>query len=225
VPAAPSAPMSAADAARLQRIYEFLSAGGGPHPQLPGVGAAPFMLTYVIPGQPETKVRHRTGPDGVAYTDPQASAAERATAQHLRAMVAGRGPLPGNLALGCVFFRSHRGHIDSDNLVKHVCDAGNGVAWIDDVQITAQLGVIEYDPVHPRTLIVVGPHHSSMDRSSIVSVRPPPTNRGKRAKKRSRGYGYHQCAGCDKTVSAALTHCGDCRRGLTPRVANLDRLF
>lgn len=216
--------MAEGDAARARIIYDFLCVGSAGHPQLPGSWAPPWMLTYVITGQPETKVRHRTAPGGAAYADREATAAERATAKHLQAMVAGRGgPLLGNLALGCVFYRSHRGHIDADNMVKHVCDAGNGVAWADDTQITAQLGVVEYDPANPRTLIVVGPHHSSMGRGTVTVARPAPANRGKR--KRRRGYGYGKCEGCGKTVAAALTHCGDCRRRGLGRVANLDRLF
>ena len=76
----------------------------------------------------------------------------------------------GNVAVGCLFFRSNRQRIDADNLLKFILDAGTGVCWNDDSQVTAIAGFIEHEPQRPRTLLVVGPHQSSMGRTGIGST-------------------------------------------------------
>ncbi|MFD3608974.1 RusA family crossover junction endodeoxyribonuclease [Streptomyces atroolivaceus] len=142
---------------------------------------APGVVEYkvlVIDGVPHSKERPRFNKDGRAYKSPTDEAAEQRTAWKLRP--AFRQPLTGNLAVGCVFFRPNRQWIDKDNLVKHVLDAGNGIAWVDDVQITAEYGVVELDVEHPRTILVVTRHVSSMDRSDVVAKvhRPPRKRKG-----------------------------------------------
>jgi Holliday junction resolvase RusA-like endonuclease len=119
----------------------------------------------VLLGEPHSKARPRFDKDGHAYKDPADAAAEQATRWRMRQFFH-RGPLTGNVALGCVFFRSTRQEIDADNMLKHVCDAGNGLLWLDDSQITAKYGGIELDPGRPRTLLVLGPHVSTMQRGT-----------------------------------------------------------
>lgn len=75
-----------------------------------------------------------------------------------------RRPFTGNVGLVCLFFRPDRQRIDVDNLLKHVCDAANGVLWVDDTQCTAIAGVIGLDRDDPRTVIAVGVHESTMIR-------------------------------------------------------------
>ncbi|MFD3844789.1 RusA family crossover junction endodeoxyribonuclease [Streptomyces microflavus] len=120
-------------------------------------------------GNPPSKTRHRFA-DGKAYKTDADTNAELATAQWLKRDF--RRPWSGNLAVGCVFFRKTRHLIDGDNMLKHVMDAGNGIAWHDDAQVTAKYAVVELDTKAPRTLIVVARHVSSMDRSD-VAARPP----------------------------------------------------
>ncbi|MFC8884428.1 RusA family crossover junction endodeoxyribonuclease [Streptomyces cinereoruber] len=132
----------------------------------PGVGD---YKVVVIPGSPHAKERPRAG-EGRVHKSARDKDAEARTGWLLRP--AFRKPWAGNLAIGAVFFRPTRQHVDTDNLLKHVCDAGNGIAWFDDAQITGQYGVLELDAVHPRTLLVVTRHVSSMDRSDIVKARP-----------------------------------------------------
>jgi Holliday junction resolvase RusA-like endonuclease len=115
------------------------------------------------PGEPATKARPRFAAGGKTYKTDEDTAAELATAWQLRR--AFREPWVGNVALGAVFFRSDRRRVDVDNMLKHVCDSGNKIAWEDDAQITALLGFAELDAEHPRTVLVVCRHASSLDRS------------------------------------------------------------
>ena len=73
-------------------------------------------------------------------------------------------PYLGNVALVCIFYRSNKQRIDTDNMLKHVCDSANGIAWIDDSQVTAIAGLIELDPSNPRTVIAIAPHVTTMQR-------------------------------------------------------------
>ncbi|WP_434593468.1 RusA family crossover junction endodeoxyribonuclease [Streptomyces sp. A5-4] len=127
------------------------------------------FLAMCFDGDPASKARPRFG-NGRAYKTDEDTEAERRTGWNLRRHF--RQPWTGNLALGCVFFRPDRRQIDDDNMIKHLCDAGNGIAWFDDAQITAKYGVVELDREHPRTLVVVARHVSSMDRSDVAKPRP-----------------------------------------------------
>ncbi|MFJ7592467.1 RusA family crossover junction endodeoxyribonuclease [Streptomyces sp. NPDC097617] len=138
----------------------------------PGVTEYEFL---VMNGDPASKARPRFG-NGRAYKTEADTAAETKTGWSLRRSF--RQPWSGNLALACVFFRPDRQRIDVDNMVKHVADAGNGIAWLDDAQITAVYGVAELDVEHPRTLIVVARHVSSLDRSDLVGKMPRPRRTG-----------------------------------------------
>jgi Holliday junction resolvase RusA-like endonuclease len=79
-----------------------------------------------------------------------------------------RDPFPGNVMLACRFYRSNFQRIDTDNLLKHVCDSATGVLWKDDSQVTLVLGETLYDPVQPRTIIAVGNHASTLVRGEEV---------------------------------------------------------
>lgn len=146
-------------------------------------GPGEFLLTFTIPGPPPSKVRARFSRSGHAYKTAADVDAERRTAWFM-AQNASR-PYRGNVALGCVFFRPNRQRIDTDNMMKHVCDAANGVLWVDDSQVTAIMGITEFDPVEPRTVIVVGHHMTGLTRGTddvvtcaICSKVTPRTVRG-----------------------------------------------
>ncbi|MGW2075064.1 RusA family crossover junction endodeoxyribonuclease [Streptomyces sp. NPDC001953] len=146
------------DRERAERILEFLAPG-----------AAQSWGT-VLAGEPHSKSRPRFNKDGRAYKDPADAEAEDTTKWKLRQWFR-RPPLTGNVALGCVFFRSSMQLIDGDNMLKHVCDAGNGILWVDDSQATAKYAAVELDPEHPRTVLVVALHVSTMLRGTD-NVRP-----------------------------------------------------
>ena len=124
---------------------------------------APEIVFLTIAGQPYSKSRPRfSKKTGHAYPVPEDVEAETHTGWEIKRYFP--EPWAGNIALGCAFFRSSRLRVDVDNLLKHVADAGNGVAWQDDSQITAKYGIIELDREHPRTLLVVARHYSTLKR-------------------------------------------------------------
>ncbi|MET9321912.1 RusA family crossover junction endodeoxyribonuclease [Streptomyces sp. NPDC003038] len=132
-------------------------------------GTEKFTMV-VLDGTPASKGRPRFGGNGRAYKADTDKVAETRTQWQLRR--AFRRPLVGNLALGAIFFRPDRQRIDVDNMLKHVCDAGNTIAWVDDAQITAQYGVAELDAAAPRTVLVVARHVSSLDRTDVAPPSP-----------------------------------------------------
>lgn len=67
----------------------------------------------------------------------------------------GRGPLAVELGLWCTFVRATRRRVDIDNLAKAVMDAGTGIVWADDSQVTLLLCRILINHDEPRTEVVV----------------------------------------------------------------------
>lgn len=120
------------------------------------------LVSVVIPGTPPSKTRARHG-NGRTYSDPKMVAAERRTAAFVREALGGHR-FEGNVALGCIFYRPTFQRVDADNMLKHVCDAINGLAFADDSQVTAIAARVELDPTNPRTVLVLGPHRSTMGR-------------------------------------------------------------
>ena len=120
------------------------------------------MIT--IPGAPWSKSRPRFTRTGRTYTPREDQDAETRTGLYMRQSI--RRPYTGNVGIVCIFYRPNRQRIDTDNLIKHVCDAANGVIWEDDSQCTAVMGVIELDRENPRTVIGVGRHVSTLTRGT-----------------------------------------------------------
>jgi Holliday junction resolvase RusA-like endonuclease len=142
------------DRERAFRLMEVLA---------PGTSDAKII---VIPGEPPSKSRPRFTSKGKTYKPRADQDAEERTAWHVRAAFGAEPAWTGNVALGCVFFRPNRQRIDVDNMLKHVCDAANGIAWVDDSQVTAVYGVAELDAEHPRTVLVITRHESSLVRGT-----------------------------------------------------------
>ncbi|MFH8577195.1 RusA family crossover junction endodeoxyribonuclease [Streptomyces zaomyceticus] len=141
-----------ADQERALRLVQALA---------PGTGEIK-MLT--IPGDPPSKSRPRFAKGGRTYKTKADTDAEERTAWYFRRVF--REAWTGNVAVGCVFFRPNRQRIDVDNMLKHICDAANGIAWVDDSQVTAIYGVAELDIDKPRTLVVVAHHRSTLERGT-----------------------------------------------------------
>lgn len=139
---------------------------------LAAVGANWGSITFVeIAGDPHSKGRPRFAVRGSGkrqfvqtYTADTDVAAEANTRAVLRC--AFRTPMTGNVAMAAIFHRASRQPIDADNLIKHVCDAGNGVAWVDDSQATAVLGIVELDAANPATVLAFAAHRSTMLRGT-----------------------------------------------------------
>lgn len=127
------------------------------------------FFSTTIPGAPWSKARPRFARNGRSYRPKGDVDAETRTGAYLRQTMRGR-VFTGNVGLACVFFRPNRQRIDTDNLLKHVCDAATGIVWEDDSQCTALLGIIELDADNPRTLVILGRHTSSLTRGSDAVV-------------------------------------------------------
>lgn len=174
------------------------------------------LRMIVIPGEPKSKARPRFTRSGRTYHAPADKAGEARTAAFMRSSV--RSPYTGNVALGCVFYRPNRQRIDVDNMLKHVCDAANGVLWVDDSQVTAVMGVAELDSDRPRTVIVIGRHVSTLSRGTDATV---PCERcggpislvgGKTARRR---FCSRACATGARTTNTS-TPCAQCGNAFIP---------
>lgn len=119
----------------------------------------------VVKGDPKSKARPRLGGKGHVYSPSKPD--QDAVAAAIKPIFP--APIDGSLAIGCVFFRPNKQRIDADNMMKLVMDAATGVCWHDDSQVSAQLGIVEFDPLNPRTIVVIGPRDSSMVRSAATA--------------------------------------------------------
>lgn len=122
---------------------------------------------FVIEGDPVSKARPRFSKGGRPYTPTKTIEGEKRIARLLE----GSPPFRSNVAVSCLFFRASRQRVDVDNLLKAVLDAGTRAnLWEDDSQVTALVGVIEYDPDRPRTIACFGEHQSSLTRGDAARV-------------------------------------------------------
>lgn len=165
-------PRGAQAAVPLSKSRDSLMPVGGPHQDTeramllcevlaPGTGE---MKMTIIDGDPPSKSRPRFTRQGRPYRTKEDVDAEKRTAAHLRRVFT--EPWTGNVALGAVFFRPNKQRIDVDNMLKHVCDAANEIAWLDDSQVTAVYGVAELDIERPRTILVFARHRSTLTRGT-----------------------------------------------------------
>lgn len=122
------------------------------------------IVLAVVSGEPRSKARPRVGKYGNVYTPGKVE--ERTTGNELRREFP--KPVDGNLAVFCIFYRSSRSRVDVDNMLKHVLDSATGIVWQDDSQVTAVAGIVELDRSNPRTVVVVAPHRSTMEREPIL---------------------------------------------------------
>jgi Holliday junction resolvase RusA-like endonuclease len=148
--------------------------------RLIGPAADPDRMFYFIhAGDPVSKARARVV-NGHAYTPRKTASAEEALAWRFRSVMKGDA-FDCPVAIAAVFFRSNYQRIDADNMMKLVLDAGTAAhIWIDDCHVAAQLSFVECDPKRPRTIVVVCPTTSTMDRT-----------------------GRYRCEACDKKFYVA----------------------
>lgn len=132
-----------------------------------GLGCDDRLYVITIPGPPWSKARPRFS-RGRTYSSRDDIDAEIRTGLYLKNSI--KTIYTGNVGVGCLFYRQNRQRIDTDNLLKHVCDSANGIIWIDDYQCTSLFGAIELDPENPRTVVVVGAHETTMTRGTDAYV-------------------------------------------------------
>ncbi len=126
-----------------------------------GLGTLDNVSVCTIYGEPRSKSRYRQGKHGNSYNP--SSGEEQRIGWELKQRF--KSPVSNNVAVMCVFYRSNRQRIDVDNMLKLVMDAATGICFYDDDQVTAQVGILELDAKAPRTIIAIGEHTSTMDRS------------------------------------------------------------
>jgi Holliday junction resolvase RusA-like endonuclease len=81
--------------------------------------------------------------------------------------ILGLPQLTGNVHLVVKFYRQSRQVCDLDNLLKHLTDSLNGLAYVDDRQITSINARLELDRNQPRTeFYVLASQMSSMKRGT-----------------------------------------------------------
>jgi Holliday junction resolvase RusA-like endonuclease len=122
------------------------------------------VSTLIIDGPPPSKARPRFSRNGNTYVPKKDREAEEHTSRILRQYFP--TPMPGNVALACIFYRPNFQRIDVDNMLKHVCDAANGILWADDSQVTALVGIAHLDVDDPRTVLAIAPHVSTLVRGA-----------------------------------------------------------
>lgn len=192
--------MASADMDRALDLFAFMCEGAATA-AVPDEWMPSLLIAATIPGAPPSKARPRFTRTGRTYSTKEDRAAELRTATYLRRHLGAAGPATGNMALGCVFYRPNMQRIDTDNMLKHVCDAANGVLWVDDSQVTAVLGITEYDADNPRTIIVAGQHPSSMKRGSDDVRECPACGTWFHAPDRKRRTCSPRCAAVSRTKS------------------------
>lgn len=141
--------LTAGRAAVHDQVAELLTAGAG------------FTVTFTVPGTPVPKARPRWAADPETgeqrtYTPARTVNAEQAVRDCCT--LALRGAVPptvGAWGVTAVFYLPDRRIRDSDNLLKLVKDALNGVTWADDAQVTADFVSLQLDPQRPRSVITV----------------------------------------------------------------------
>ena len=116
-------------------------------------------IKFTVPGPPVSKARARVTRWG-SYTPPKTREATELVKKYLADVVDtrpwpisdGRKENRPDIGVSCKFYMRLKGHgADLDNLLKLVLDAGNGIAWVDDRQITKLIGEKFLYSDEPRT--------------------------------------------------------------------------
>jgi Holliday junction resolvase RusA-like endonuclease len=118
-----------------------------------------WKVEFVVPGEPKSKSRHRTGLRGgkvFHYKDQATGKAQDAVGVHYRA-AAGPHSLAENQGYGVMmnFYVGQRQRRDVDNFVKLVLDGLTGHAWKDDSQVTEIHARIIHESDNPHSAVRV----------------------------------------------------------------------
>lgn len=134
-------------------------------------------LIFLI--EPRGKGRPRLGRRG-AFTDPATRKYEAALKATARAQC-GAKPLPLPVLLKIRFIMPvpknpvrtwHTVKPDLDNMIKAICDALNGVVWIDDSQVYAVDAAKLYDLTNPTPRIEVEPSFRASNPKPPKKAKP-----------------------------------------------------
>lgn len=116
-----------------------------------------LIAHFVIEGEPETKSRPRFSRYGRhVYTPERTANAEAHIAARFRQSRPGYLPRTvGNYGVAVVFFCATRQRRDVDNMLKLILDGLNGIAWVDDVQVSEVTGRVVRWAEEPRTDVII----------------------------------------------------------------------
>ena len=118
-------------------------------------------LTFTFNGEPVPQSRPRFGRGGRVYEPARMTAFKSAIRAAASAAMAGSSPLSEPVACTLRFFRKFkataRNFGDADNLAKAVLDAVNGLAFVDDSQVTSLLIQKFQDRENPRVEVSIEP--------------------------------------------------------------------
>ena len=116
-------------------------------------------VQFIVPGEPRVKQRPRTGKSStgktVVYSDAKMIAAEREIATWFRQQAGPWQPRLDMCRLDILAVVGNRRWRDRDNIEKLVLDALNGVAYVDDHQVTDGRTRVEYGRGNPHTLVTI----------------------------------------------------------------------
>lgn len=130
---------------------------------LEALGPQPNTQVVVLDGDPCSKARPRFSKGGWAYTPSKTIEGEKRLAVAFSRVER----FSGNVSVACLFYRKTRQRVDVDNMIKAVLDAGTRAnLWDDDSQVTAVVGVVEYDQNRPRTAVAFGLHDTTLKRGN-----------------------------------------------------------
>lgn len=113
------------------------------------------VATLSIPGDPVAKARPRHG-NGRTYTPGNVVEAEGRIGWAFRAAARTHRPdKDQRYGLILIYYRANRRRKDLDNMEKLVLDALNGIAWVDDDQVTEVHHRKALDPTGEGSTMVV----------------------------------------------------------------------
>ena len=122
-------------------------------------------ITFTVEGVPRPKARARRGKGGQWYTPQSTRAYEEAVGWAARD--AGiRNPYQGTVRLEIVLWLPDRRRRDVDNCAKSICDALNGIAYLDDSQIIELTVRRAVDRERPRAIVTV----EAVDRNDVCEM-------------------------------------------------------
>lgn len=206
----------------------------------------PVVARFTVEGEPESKSRVRfDARNRRTYTPDRTVAAERAMAWRFREAARGYKP-DGSKSYGVVglFFAATRQRRDVDNMLKLICDALNGLAWVDDNQVLEVAGrksyvddklqartevlIYELPPVLPQSMpcaecgrsVPTFPSHRSIRRFCSPACRSAFMSRGRVRSCPGCGEtfqrkGKRQCEGCDERARWVTSACPECHQLFT----------